>query len=206
MTEASNRFYHGVYYPLRFVLGLAHPRLKVHGRENVPDGPCILAANHVGMADPFWVIFGYHPDKLFYSMSKIELFRIPVVRWFIAKLGAFPVDRDGGDVNAIKNAMRILRSGEKLMIFPEGTRVKAGKQVEAKYGVALLAARMDVPVVPIYLSQKRRPFSTMHIVYGEPYRIQTATRKPTQEELEQHTHELMRRIYRQGENYEPSHC
>ncbi len=199
MTEPSNRFYRFVYYPLRCIFGLAHPVMRAKGQENIPEGACIFAANHRGIVDPFWVIFGYHPRRLFYSMAKIELFRIPVVRWFIRKLGAFPVDRDGSDVNAIKYAMRMLKNNEKLLIFPEGTRVKKGKVVTAKSGVALLASRMGVPVVPVYLSTKRRFLSPMRVVYGEPYRIETSSRRPSQEELETLTEELMRKIYALGE-------
>ena len=90
--------------------------------------------------------------------------------------------------------MRILRGGKKLLMFPEGTRVKEGKVSEAHTGAAMFATRTGAPVVPIYIPMKKRRFRRTTIVFGEPFHPEFEGRKPTPEDYQRIADDLMVRI------------
>ena len=100
--------------------------MKVTGQENLPEkGPFIILSNHRSMGDPFVLGVLYEQGELQF-MAKEELFRNPVVRWYITRMHGFPVKRGQGDLSAMRTAMQVLRDGNALGIFPEGTRHKDG--------------------------------------------------------------------------------
>src|SRR5699024_4687983 len=98
------------------------------------------------------------------------------------------------DVGAIKHALRLLKEGRKLLLFPEGTRVKEGADVEAKTGAAMLALRAGVPIVPVWIPSKRKWFRRTDVLIGEPFFPQAAGRRPTAEDYDRVTEEMMTRI------------
>lgn len=192
----------GAYAVLRAVVGfamrLAHPIVFVHGRENVPDGAAVLCCNHSAFSDPIWVLLALkskHPPRI---MAKKELFGTPILGWIYRKIGAFPVDRGNRDIASIRTAMAALRSDEKLLIFPEGTRVRAGKQVEPYNGALMIAARENAPVVPIYLTTRKHFWARVDVVFGKPFFVESA--RPKQEELTELTRAMMEDIYAMGES------
>ena len=199
MSICSNRSYRFLRSAVRVILRILHPVIRVEGREHLPEGAALLCCNHSGLTDPAWVIGWAMLDKHPRTMAKKELFQNKLLAWFFEKLGAFPVDRGAADINAIKTAMQVLKSENKLLIFPEGTRVKKGKKVEPHSGALLIGARMKAPVVPVYLPAKRRLFCPVRVVFGEPYFPEYAGAKPTNEELELRTAELMDKIYQMGD-------
>ena len=126
MSGFPQKFYHAVFWPIRILMGFAHPIVHVRGLENIPDGPAVICCNHSSFSDAIWVIVCSHQKRIFRTMAKKELFSHRVLGWFITKLGAFPVDREANDIHAVKTALGVLREGDKLLIFPEGTRVREG--------------------------------------------------------------------------------
>ena len=172
---------------------LFHP-CKPVDKENIPEGAALLCPNHTGLSDPLLVTFAmglkYKPQV----MAKAELLEIPVLGWLLGKAGTFAVDRGKSDVAAVKRAIKCLKDGEKLMIFPEGTRSKTGELGEAKTGVAMFATRTQSPIVPIYIPPKKKWFQRTPVVFGEPFTPTVAGRKGTSEEYEQISAELMSRI------------
>ena len=123
-------------------------RVKVSGIENIPlTGGCILAANHRSNLDPF-VLNSISPRPILF-MAKEELFKIPVLGWFIKKAGAIPVKRNKRDIGALKKASEALKNGECVGIFPEGHRAKPKEFRKPQSGVGLLVSKNNVPVVPI---------------------------------------------------------
>ena len=142
-------------------------RVKVSGKENVPrEGAFILAVNHKSNYDPV-VAAVYCPRQLTF-MAKEELFENPVFGGLIKRLGAFPVSRGKGDVGAIKGAFSILKSGKVLLMFPQGHRMKDGKRGTAQTGVAMIAHKMRVPVVPMCISGKYGFMRRICITFGKP--------------------------------------
>jgi 1-acyl-sn-glycerol-3-phosphate acyltransferase len=122
--------------------------LELHGTDNIPaDGPLIIAPNHQTYADPPLVTIPVR--RPVYYMAWSRLFAIPVFAGFIRRLRAFPVDIDATDTRAIREAARVLRAGEALMIFPEGGRTPDGSLQPFRIGAFRLAVAHDVPVLPV---------------------------------------------------------
>ncbi len=146
--------------------------LHIKGKENIPEsGPLIIYANHVSMFDVFLLTVAFRRPIRF--MAKKSLFETPVVRHFVRAYRAFPVDRDHADLSAVMAALRVLKDGEQLGIFPEGTRSRCGDPAPAKGGVALFAVKAKAPVIPVKLTYKRKVnlFNRYEVTIGEriPY-------------------------------------
>jgi glycerol-3-phosphate dehydrogenase (NAD(P)+) len=123
-------------------------RMSRVGREHVPqEGPVIIAANHRSFLDPF--VIGTLVRRPVYFVAKQELFRRPLVAWFLNSLGAFPIDRGNADGDAMATAREILERGGVVAIFPEGTRIRPGALGRPKRGVGRLALETGAPVVPV---------------------------------------------------------
>jgi 1-acyl-sn-glycerol-3-phosphate acyltransferase len=123
-------------------------RLQTYGRENlIEDGPAILASNHASYLDP--PLVGVCCRKDVYFLARKSLFERPVVGPLLAQLNTIPVDRDRGDVGAVRAMIKLLKSGNRVLVFPEGTRSKDGNLQPARAGVGLLIAKSLAPVVPV---------------------------------------------------------
>jgi glycerol-3-phosphate dehydrogenase (NAD(P)+) len=146
-----------VYWPLRAVLKpaiLLYFRLRRLGREHIPAGGVILAANHRSFLDPFAI--GCCNPRPIYFVAKQELFRNPLLGWILNCMGAFPVRRGESDDESVKTSLALLDRGEAVVIFPEGTRIRAGSLAEPKRGVGRLALQSGAPVVPIAITGSER--------------------------------------------------
>ena len=190
----SHTFFKFAYTVVKPIFALLCP-IRVIGREHVPEGGAVLCANHNNAVDPILIALALPKNAGLRFMAKMELFQNPFLKWLFLKLGAFPVDRKNNDVTAMKTAMRCLQNGEKLMLFPEGTRVKSEGDVAAKGGAVMFATRTGVPMIPIYCGGREKFFRRSTIVFGEPYLPQAAGRRPTAEENRQFADELLHRIY-----------
>lgn len=159
-------FYNFVVVLLKTVLRLVF-RIKYVGRENMPkEGGVLLAVNHRSNWDP--VLAGLGSPRHLRFMAKEELFKNPVFGKLISSLGAFPVSRGSGDVGAVKAAFKILKDDGVMLMFPEGHRMKDGQRGAVKRGVATIAQRCQVPVVPMYISGSYKWMSKMTITLGKP--------------------------------------
>ena len=176
----------------RVVIGLVYG-FRATAAEHVPaTGPVIVACNHVSYLDP--VVLGIGFQRPVTYLAKKELFAIPVLGPIIVGLGVYPLDREAGGVAAVRAALRALKDGRCVGIFPEGTRNLTG-DVQGKGGAALLGALSGAPVVPAAISGTRhaRPFHRIRVVYGEPIHVERK-RKADGDDLEKWTEEIMRRI------------
>lgn len=163
----------------RFCSGFMHfilfffIRLRKQGTENVPmEGPLILAVNHRSNLDP--VVAAITCPRQLNFMAKSELFKNKIFGGLILRLGAFPVHRGKGDIGAIKTAFKIFKEDGVMLIFPEGGRVKKGETRKAKPGVAMIAQKTGVPVVPVHIVGD---YSFMHKVtvhYGKPITLDSS--------------------------------
>jgi glycerol-3-phosphate dehydrogenase (NAD(P)+) len=146
-----------VYWPVRFVvknLILAYFRVRRLGREHIPEGGVVLAANHRSFLDPFAV--GVCLPRPVYFVAKQELFRNPILGWFLNCMGAFPIRRSDSDEESMETAGELLDRGDAVVIFPEGTRIRAGSLAKPKRGVGRLALQSGAPVVPIAITGSER--------------------------------------------------
>lgn len=144
-------------------------RLEINGRENEPkQGGYILASNHCSAIDPMIVCQGIRKHHIHF-MAKAELFDIPVLKHVIRWLKAFPVSRGTGDTTAIETAVQVIRDGEILGLFPEGTRSKDGNLLRFKSGLALIAQQTGASVLPVtitYCDPDKRFRSRVVVNYG----------------------------------------
>jgi 1-acyl-sn-glycerol-3-phosphate acyltransferase len=147
-------------------------RLRVTGREHVPDGRgFVLAANHNSNFDPWPLGVPLFPQTFLRFMGKSELFWFPLGR-LIGAAGAFPVRRGQADLEAIATAVELCRAGQAVVMFPEGTRRKKGvrKKYEAKAhtGAARIALEADVPLVPAAIKGTDRlgRLARLSVAYG----------------------------------------
>jgi 1-acyl-sn-glycerol-3-phosphate acyltransferase len=139
-----------VYWPVRWVLKpaiLLYFRLRRLGTEHVPDGGVILASNHRSFLDPFAI--GCCIGRPIYFVAKRELFRNPLIGWFLNCMGAFPIKRGASDEESMETALALLERGQAIVIFPEGTRIRTGSLARPRRGVGRLALQSGKPVVPV---------------------------------------------------------
>ena len=163
-----NCFYWFSWLISKIIFSTVYRRIII-GLENLPkSGPYILASNHNSYADP--PLIGSCINKETYYIAKKELFKIPIFGWLIKKTNAFPIDRESGDVGALKNAIKILSDGNSLLVFPEGTRANIGKVRKLKNGVAMLSVTSGSPVVPVAIinSDKLLSFKRLKVHFGLP--------------------------------------
>ena len=191
----------------RIVYAIAMPvfrllyRIKVYGRENVPEGAAVMCANHSALLDPIFlcVACGIRENWLF--MAKIELLRVPVLGWILKKIGVIPVNRGATDISTLRNAIDALKSGKKVMIFPQGTRVREGDDdVAAKTGAAMIASRAGVPLVPVYINTKKHIFGKVIVSIGKP--VSTEIEEKGQAKYKKLIGDVFDEISRLGKLYE----
>jgi len=195
---STDRVFHLLYVIIWPFFNLFHP-VRAVGRENIPEGAVIICPNHTKLSDPFYVLFAFGRRHVMRAMAKAEVMRLPVVGWILSKAGVFGVDRGAADVNAVKTALRTLKEGNKLLMFPEGTRVGEGENVEAKTGAAMFSVRTGTPILPVYIPAKKNWFRPTTVVIGHPFTPQVAGRKGTSEEYRAIADDLMQRIRALGE-------
>ena len=148
-------------------------RLRVRGLENVPEGGFVLAANHTSNFDPWPLGIPFLPDRQLRFMAKAELFN-PVLAPFLRAGGAFKVRRGEGDVEAMRTAVELVREGEIVVMFPEGTRQTKGlvKRHAARphTGAARIALTAKAPLVPAAIGGTDRllRLGPLRVAYGPP--------------------------------------
>ncbi len=178
----------------RFITKLLFFRTQ-EGVKKIPKtGGVVLCPNHRSFWDPI-LIFATMKRPLAF-IAKAELFKNPLFAFVLRKLHCYPVQRGGGDLSIAKTALTLLKSGEALVIFPEGERIRKGKKPNPKPGAFRLAVMAGVPLVPIGISGRLKVFRKMHIRVGEPMdAAQFKGTRFTDEELKEKIGDIMETIY-----------
>jgi len=148
-------------------------RLRTRGREHLPVGGFVLAANHNSNFDPWPLGIPLFPRRYLRFMAKSELFWTPF-KQFATAAGAFPVERGRADTEAIETATRLCREGHVVVMFPEGTRRKKGlrksREARSHTGAARISLDAGVPLVPAAIVGTDRlvRLPRLRVAYGAP--------------------------------------
>ena len=148
-------------------------RLQAVGQENVPAKAAVLAANHFSHVDPWALVYPLRRGRRFRAMGKVELFG-PLLGPVLRMAGAFPVRRGEGDHEAIATAVGVVRRGDVLLIFPEGTRRTKGFRKKHRprphTGAARIALAANAPLVPAAVvgTDHLLRLERWRVAYGEP--------------------------------------
>ncbi len=172
---------------------------KVDGLENIPaSGALIIAGNHLSNADPpaIGAFAGLVRDSRF--MAKKELFAVPVLGWFFRRCGYISVDRKRtiGDFGALEGAIEVLRRGESLVMFPEGTRSKTGQPQKPKSGIGFLVYKTGAPVLPVKVQGTFGwPWvRKIRVKFGKPFTLQLDGALDPKAQYKQFANEIMEKI------------
>ncbi|CAN5251311.1 lysophospholipid acyltransferase family protein [soil metagenome] len=148
---------------------------RVVGREHlIEDGPALVASNHASFLDPPMVGIAF--KEPIYFLARKTLFRGPF-GWLFRRWNAVPVDQERADFTSLKTIIKLLRGGERVLIFPEGERTRDGNLLGGKPGVGLVIAKAGVPVLPVRLFGTREALprdarfprrTPITLVVGEP--------------------------------------
>lgn len=156
---------------------------RIYGTEHaLTTGPAIYAGNHTSNFDP--LVLGVAIPRYSRFIAKKELFRNRVIGWYLRQLGAFPVDREKADLEAMRTSIKVVKAGGALGIFPEGTRNKTGKLGKAQPGAVMIALKAKAPIVPCAITNSgKRPTI---VRFGRPIALdEYFDRKLSKEEMEE---------------------
>jgi 1-acyl-sn-glycerol-3-phosphate acyltransferase len=164
---------------------------KVIGAENIiEEGPCIIAANHCSFFDP--PLVGVACKRAIHYLARKSLLEWPVLGPIFPELNVIPVDRKNADRSALMGAIRVVKNGGAVLIFPEGTRSLDGKIQKAQPGLGMIVAKTGAPVVPVRIFGSFEAFprssylpklQQITIVAGKPIRL-SAEENPNRETYE----------------------
>ena len=174
---------------------------RVRGRECVPgEGPVIIVANHMNLADIPLLVISLGRIAIF--MAKKELFYSRIAGYFLRRLGSFAVHRGQLDRKALRQAMQVLANDSALVVFPEGMRSKNAQLRPAFSGPALIAVRSGAPLLPVGITGTekikgmawilQRPEVTVNV--GHPFYLPPVNGRLTRTELAERTNSIMQHI------------
>ncbi len=172
-------------------LSIMHPTY-IYGRKNRPKGKAIICSNHRSNWDI--VLYLLHTKERVKILAKKELANNKFFGFILKHLGAIFIDREGNDINAIKECMKALKEGKKLFIFPEGTRLKDESKIlgEIKSGMAMIAIKTKTPIIPVWNARKPKLFRKSKIFIGKPYELSEFYGKKLDEETLNEANQVVR--------------
>ena len=151
---------------------------RTSGTDNLPPGPLILAPNHASYLDP--PATGCGLFRVTYYLARHTLFKPPIASWLLPSIGSIPVNQNSPGPSSLKNIFEVFKNKGTLVLFPEGQRTYDGNLRKAEPGIGMIAARANVPVVPVHIIGSREamprngswhPFRPIRVVYGQPMRF-----------------------------------
>ena len=188
LVKFSARTFYRVFY-----------KVKIIGLDNIPQtGAVVLACNHVSNFDPPLVggFVGLRRDPIY--IIKKEILSVPILGPMLKSFGFIAIDRykKGGDMQSLKQALKVIKEGKALFIFPEGTRSKTGKPSRPKAGIGFLLWHCQAPVVPIKVfNMEKMPFTReLKVVIGKPFMLKKQEGKQTKEQFQDFADEVMQQI------------
>jgi len=168
-------------------------RFEYIGRDNVPDGAAILCANHSSNWDILFLTSALGPRKPLRFTPKTSLKKVPVLGQVMHLIGVIWVDRSKpADAGPVRAMLESLKNGQKVVLFPEGRRIKSDESEDAKTGAILLAGKSGAPIIPVHIPRDKRYFRKQTIIFGTAYTLDKSIRGA--EARRKHADDLMERI------------
>lgn len=184
--------YNLICFICRVVLVLLR-RWEVRGLDNLPtEGGLVLMANHTSYWDPPAVACAV--SRKVYFIAKAELFKIPLLGAAMRVTGMIPLKRGKSDRDAIRAALKRLREGQIVGIFPEGTRNSGDGLLEPHLGAAMLAFRAGVPMLPVAVGGARGVVGKITVSIGKPMVYQIKDGDPNRQDMRDASAMVMRQI------------
>ncbi|MST63031.1 1-acyl-sn-glycerol-3-phosphate acyltransferase [Peptostreptococcus anaerobius] len=160
-------FYKFVVGVLSFLSKILY-RVEIIGEGNIPsEGNLIIIANHKHFLDPVFMLVAVKNRKII-PVAKQELFSVPILKFFMKKVGAIPVNRDNPSISTFRAVLSEIKSGSVLGIFPEGTRADTYDFLTPKSGTTMFSIKTKSDIVPMSIISTFKLFSKVKVVIGEP--------------------------------------
>lgn len=177
------------------LLNLILYNIHVEGEENIPEtGGVVLCPNHISNYDPLAV--ATHMKRQVHFMAKAELYKNFIVRKVLLAVGTIPVDRGKVSLETLKESLRVLKNGEILGIFPEGTRVKNGERRKPMEGFVVFALKTKSPILPVHIEGEYKFRSKINIKFGKPIELnEYYGKKVKPEEMSKISEKIMDIVY-----------
>lgn len=154
--------------------------LHIEGKEHIPkEGGYIIVSNHTSFLDPL-LICTIVP-RIIHYLTYATYYYMPPLHWYCRRVHCIPIKRNGKDISALKKTLRLLKTGELIGIFPEGARSSTGQLQQAEPGVALIALKAKVPILPVGISGAYEAFPrgskfpkphAIMVTFGKPFQIE----------------------------------
>ncbi len=153
-----------------FFFSMLYP-IKVYGKENMPKGGAVIVCNHFRAIDCGFI--ARICDKDIKYLAKKEIFKNKLISKIVKSYGGIPIDRENPDMKSLLEAIKEIKKGNKLCIFPEGKRNVSGTSdlQEIKGGSVIFSVKAKCPIVPIMMLKKAKIFSRTKIIIGEPFEL-----------------------------------
>ncbi|MDI9460640.1 MAG: lysophospholipid acyltransferase family protein [Saccharofermentanales bacterium] len=186
-------------WPLAYLIGIPTAllyRVSYEGLENIPREPFFVVANHRSLLD--LLALQFKMPRWVHWIAKQSLFSIPVIGWFVHRLGAIPLTRDRRDSRAVRTVLQLAKEGCSIGIFPQGTRVKEAdlNKVLPSGNAANLVSRSGLSVLPVAFAREWKLFRKQRIIIGRPFKIDRPSDKSRQkEEFSRIMMDIMRKIF-----------
>ena len=180
---------------LKFLFSHLLFRVKYVNLENmnkIEKG--VVCPNHSCIFDPFWV---YFKVENMWIMAKAELFKNKILAKIYKAYNVFPIKRGQKDASSLLHSINVIEENDKakLLIFPEGTRIKKDKERgRAKVGPVFIASKANVPIIPVHITKNPKLFSRVTVVFGEPIDVPNNIHED-KKEMQNYSDMLLDKIY-----------
>lgn len=180
------KFFKFLHFLEKIFLRVIYPYKRYGNLKKYNDGAIIFVGNHYSFIDVLFPCLA--TDRPIHFLAKQSLWdKGGIMKKFVTKVECIPVKRDGSDVQAIKDSIRVLKNGGVINIFPEGTRNKSYSEfLPFHSGAAALSIKTETPIIPFVLVNKPRLFRRTHVIYGDPVEFRALYgKKVTKEQIAQ---------------------
>ncbi|MDR0819135.1 MAG: 1-acyl-sn-glycerol-3-phosphate acyltransferase [Oscillospiraceae bacterium] len=168
----KERNWYKVYYAAVWLAAHLLYRFKFVGRENIPEGSALICGNHSSNWDIIFVTIALGRKTLLRFTPKVEMKKIPLLGPMMNLIGVVWIDRSKpSDLAPVRKMLNALNDGDKVVLFPEGHRLKSGEAESVKSGAIMLASKSGTSIVPVNIPRKKRIFRRNIITFGSPYTI-----------------------------------